>query len=108
MIIRTGYPELAVIIDQEGSGLVPPDRNALLRAIFPALSGAAKMAFIGDTAGDEFKPFRGNVIVALSGDRAPFATGGRPLVGPQGFKVMRVDLDSSRRATSSTTPAACH
>jgi glucose/arabinose dehydrogenase len=115
MIIRTGYPELAVIIDQEGSGLVPPDRNALLHAVFPALSGAAKMAFIGDTAGDEFKPFRGNVIVALSGDRAPFATGGRPLVGPQGFKVMRVDLDSkqtsdfvynTRRMPLSMTPKA--
>ncbi|HEX8340489.1 MAG TPA: hypothetical protein VF624_06230 [Tepidisphaeraceae bacterium] len=96
MIIRTGYPELAVVIDHENSGLVPPDRNALLRARFAPLSGAAKMALIGETAGDEFKAFRGNVIVALNGDRSPFATGGRPLVGPQGFSVMRVDLDTKQ------------
>jgi sugar lactone lactonase YvrE len=96
MIIRTGYPELAVLFDHEGSGLVPPDRNALVRAVFPALSGAAKMAFIGDAAADALRAYRGNLIVALSGDRAPFATSGQPLRSPQGYRVMRVDLDSKQ------------
>lgn len=96
MIIATGYPELAAIVDHESSGLIPPDRNALLRGVFPALSGAAKMAIVSDIAMDAFKPFRGSLIVALSGDRAPFATNGQKLTGPQGYAVKRVDLDSKQ------------
>jgi glucose/arabinose dehydrogenase len=34
--------------------------------------------------------------VALAGDRAPFATSGRPIIGPIGYKVVSVDLDSKR------------
>jgi len=96
MIIATGYPEIAPIIDRESSGLVPADRNQLLRGVFPALSGAAKMALVGDTADEVFKPYRGNVIVALSGDRAPFANNNQKLVGPQGYTVKRVDLDTKQ------------
>ncbi|HEY0009055.1 MAG TPA: hypothetical protein VGB55_10065 [Tepidisphaeraceae bacterium] len=102
MIIRTGYPELAAVVDHEGSGLIPPDRNASLRAVFPSLSGAAKMAFVGEQADPAFRPFRGSLIVALSGDRAPFATSGQPLIGPQGYRVMRVDLDAANKQTSAT------
>ena len=94
MIITTGYPEISAIIDHESSGLIPPDRNALLRGAFPSLSGAAKMAFVGDSAGDAFKPYRGSLIVALAGDRSPFASGGQKLTGPQGFAVKRVNLDT--------------
>ena len=35
--------------------------------------------------------FNGQVIVALSGDRAPFATSGRKLKGPTGYRIVRVD-----------------
>src|SRR4029079_11787321 len=39
--------------------------------------------------------WRGNAVVALSGDRAPFATSGvKSFRGPVGFKVVRVDLIS--------------
>lgn len=96
MIIKTGYPELAALINREGSDLLPPDRARLLRAVFPSLSGAAKMAFVPDRAADAFQPFRGQVIVALSGDRAPYATSGQKLVAPQGYSVVRVDLDSKQ------------
>lgn len=94
MISKTGYPELAGLVNQDGSGLLPPDRSALLRAIFAPLSGAAKMTFVTDRAAKPFDSFRGQVLVALSGDRAPFATSGQKLTGPQGYCVMRVDLDS--------------
>jgi glucose/arabinose dehydrogenase len=96
MIIRTGYPELAAVLDHEGSGLIPPDRNALLRAVFPPLSGAAKMALVNETTNEVFRKYRGSILVALSGDRAPFATSGRPLKSPQGYKVMLVDTDTKQ------------
>ncbi|MGN6728174.1 MAG: hypothetical protein ACTHLZ_19825 [Tepidisphaeraceae bacterium] len=96
MLLRTGYPELAAIIDHESSGLIPPDRNALLRAIFPALSGAAKMTFVPESSDKSFAAYRGSLIVALSGDRAPFANSGQPLVAPQGYMVKRVELDSKQ------------
>lgn len=94
MSMKTGYPELAALISHEGSGLLPPDRNALLRGVFSALSGAAKMTFVPDRAPSVFQPFRGQLLVALSGDRAPFATSGQKLISPQGYCVMRVDVDS--------------
>lgn len=94
MLIKSGYPELAAVIDRDGSGLLPPDRTRLLRGVFPSLSGAAKMAFVGDNVSEPFKSFRGSLLVALSGDRAPFATSDQKLVGPPGRMVMRVDVDS--------------
>lgn len=92
MIMRTGYPELAGIVDREASGLIQPDPR-LVYGVFPPLSGAAKMTFVDSNASDVFKPYRGQIIVALSGDRAPFATGGQKLKGPQGFRVCRVNVD---------------
>ena len=50
------------------------------------------MAFV-PTSGSFSKEFNGNVIVAESGDRTPYASGGIPLPRPVGFKVVRVDLD---------------
>jgi glucose/arabinose dehydrogenase len=92
MILRTGYPELSFLIDHGSSGLLRPDRNTLLQASFPSLSGAAKLAFAPVTG--PFSEYRGNAIVALSGDRAPFATSGYPLLAPVGFKIVRVDVDT--------------
>lgn len=92
MIMRTGYPELAAIIDRDASGLIPPD-SRLVHGVFPPLSGAAKMTFVDGNASDVFRPYRGSVLVALSGDRAPFATSGQKLKGPQGFRVCRVTID---------------
>ncbi len=41
--------------------------------------------------------FRGELIVALSGDRAPFAisNSGQKLTGPIGFKLVRIDTDGN-------------
>jgi glucose/arabinose dehydrogenase len=52
------------------------------------------MTFVNHRAAKPFEGFRGQVLVALSGDRAPFATSGQKLTGPQGYSVMRVDLDA--------------
>ncbi len=92
MIRPFGYPETSFLIDHAASGLVPPDRGTLLRAAFPSLSGAGKMVFAPDA--DPFAPYAGQLLVAQSGDRAPFATGGQPLKATVGRKVVRVDLDA--------------
>ena len=96
MLDRISYfdAKVAFLIDHQASGLVAPDmaRDTLLQSAFPSQSGAAKMTFIpGD---GPLADWRGSVIVALAGDRAPFATSGRKLVARQGFKLMRVDVDS--------------
>ena len=92
MIIKTGYPELAFLVDHQTSGLLRPDRATLVQAVFPPLSGAAKMDFAPSNGA--FKTYYGSVIVALSGDRAPFATSGKSLLGPVGYKVVQVDVDN--------------
>ncbi len=92
LIDRTGYPEVRFLIDQEGSHLFPPNKDTLVQGAFPSLSGAARIDVTPSTG--PFKEFRGNVIVALQGDRAPFATSGRKLNGPSGYKVVRVDPDT--------------
>jgi len=92
MILPRGYPELSFLINHEESGLLRPTREPLLAA-FPSQSGAAKMVFIPDED-EAFASFRGSMIVALAGDRAPFGTSGRKLTGPIGYKVVRVDPDT--------------
>lgn len=92
MIIKTGYPELSNLLDHQASGLLRPDRATLLQASFQPLSGAAKMDFV-PSAGP-LRTYYGSVIVALSGDRAPFATSGYPLLSPIGYKVVQVDVDN--------------
>ena len=92
MLGRTGYRELSPLIDPV-SNLEVADRGSLLTAVFPSLSGAAGIAFVPDEAAAGFEPFRGMIIVALNGDRAPFATSGLPLTAPVGFKVAVVDPD---------------
>ena len=92
MVIKSGYPDVSGLIDQATSGLLRPDRNTLLQAALPSLSGAAKMDFVPGSGA--FREYRGSAIIALSGDRAPFATSGQKLLSPVGYKVVRVDLDT--------------
>lgn len=94
LVVRTGYPEISFLVDHQGSGLIPPDRATLVRGVFESLSGASKITFIGDQPG--FSAARGNLLVALSGDRWPFATGGARIKSPIGYKVMLLDPDAKR------------
>lgn len=91
MIRKTGYSDLWFLIDHQTSNLTPPFRDTLVHAVFPPLSGAAGMDFAPVDG-----PFRGHAIVALSGDRAPFATNGEALPRPVGYKVMEVDVDNKQ------------
>ncbi len=92
LIDRTGYPEVRFLIDQDASHLFAPNRDTLLQATFPSLSGAARIDVVPSSG--PFRDFRGNIIVSLGGDRAPFATSGRKLLGPIGYKIVRVDPDN--------------
>jgi len=99
MLIKTGYRSLSFLIDQYASnppnGLSRPDRTTLLQATFAPLSGAGKMAVI-PSAGP-LSEYQGNILVALGGDYAPFATSGHKMIEPTGYKVVRVELDPDRR-----------
>ncbi len=94
MIIQSGYPELQALIDAELSGLQVAKFDVALHGVFPSLSGAAKMAFV--PASGPFKDLRGNLVVALDGDRWPFATSGIKLQNRVGFKVVIVDPDGKQ------------
>lgn len=95
-IIKFGYPDLGEVIDHARSGLdkLRADPETVNRAIFPALSGAAKLDVVPPSGA--FKDFHGSLIVAQFGDRAPFATSGEKLGVIPGRKVVRVDLDSRK------------
>ena len=99
LILPFGYPELSSLLDNAASSpsLQSPTqyRTSLVYGAFPSQSGAAKFAIVPETG--PFKEFAGEAIVALSGDRAPFATSGRKLVGPIGYKVVVVNLDRARK-----------
>ena len=96
MIIRSGYDEISALIDRpasnQGQGLIEPART-LLTATFPSLSGAERFDFV-PAHGPLAARFQGHAIIALSGDRAPFATSGNKLREPVGFKVVRFDPTS--------------
>ncbi|MEM6313124.1 MAG: hypothetical protein AAF743_03510 [Planctomycetota bacterium] len=66
MLARTGYPELAPLVDHDGSDLLPPDRQTLLRGVFPPTAAPAKLDFPPDT--EAFRPFRDDLIIALLGE----------------------------------------
>jgi glucose/arabinose dehydrogenase len=95
MIVKSGYGELSFLIDHQRSNLRPPTRRQenLLAAEFPALAGAAKFDFI-PSSGPLARLGEGRdvAIVALSGDRAPFDTGGLDLIAPMGYKLVAVRL----------------
>ena len=102
-ISRTGYKRVLFVLDREATAADPknqnvsfqdPIRDTLWKGSFSPLSGAAKLDFIPDSWPE--RSLRRRAVVALAGDRAPFATSGRPIVGPIGYKVVSVDLDSKR------------
>ena len=99
LIYPSGYNALSFLIDhdvsgRDGTGLRPPPRDALLRGRFPSQSGAAKLVMAPRTG--PFERFQGSAIIALGGDRAPFATGNQKLIGPVGYKVVRVVVDNQQ------------
>jgi hypothetical protein len=90
MLVPSGYREISQLFDEDASGLhLPVEFSNLIYGIFPSLSGAAKIDFIPATG--PFQNLQGDILVALDGDRYPFATGGMQLVSRQGFKVAIVD-----------------
>ncbi len=94
MVIQSGYPDVRFIIDHTASHLIPPSPGPLLFGTFRPLSGASKFDFAPASAA--FRKYRGDAIVALYGDRAPFATSGRHLSGVSGYRVALVNIDSRR------------
>jgi len=93
MILDTGYPTVSPLIDHAASDLPTPDRSRWIGGNFAPLAGASKMDF-APTFGP-FKQYRGSLVVALWGDRAPFSTSGMPLKSPApGYKLMICDPDS--------------
>src|SRR4051812_35767953 len=98
----SGYPDINQLIDRDNSNLprklMEPNRNVLSQGIFPSMSGASKFDFIPEnTTALPYRNFKGHAIVALSGDRAPYATSGQPLPnGPVGYKIVSVNLDNKK------------
>ncbi|HEX8912033.1 MAG TPA: hypothetical protein VF796_06705, partial [Humisphaera sp.] len=95
LIVPTGYPDLSFLINHQASGLPAPSPDTTRRrdsvyGVMPSQSGASGVAFVPDQG--PFSQFRGTAIVAQFGDRTPFSTSGKQTKGPQGFKVVRVDL----------------
>jgi glucose/arabinose dehydrogenase len=87
----TGYHEISALIDQSVTSLSPPDKYNWLKGVFAPQAGAAKLAIIPSSG--RFREFRGSILVALCGDRAPFSlAGGLGLREPTGYKVVRVNL----------------
>ena len=99
LLFPTGYDALPLLLDQsasgiEGGGLRVPSRETLLKGTFPSQSGAAKLVVVPRTG--PFERYQGSALVALSGDRAPFATSNQKLVGQVGHKVVRVTVDNQQ------------
>lgn len=86
---RTGNTELTFLIDHGVNAPGGDDEQDLVTAKFLSQSGAAKMTFLPPDS--TFGDLSDQLIIALSGDRAPFATMGKKLNGPVGGKVVRVD-----------------
>ncbi|HYE17896.1 MAG TPA: hypothetical protein VEA69_05605 [Tepidisphaeraceae bacterium] len=91
LVLRSGYPDVRFLIDHAASRLIPPTPGAFVFGTFRPLSGASKFDFAPSSG--PFRKFRGDAMVALSGDRAPFATSGYPMKGPTGYKVVLVNID---------------
>jgi len=91
LIINSGYPDLSFLINHQTSGLSVAKSQDVIYGAFPSQSGASGFDFVPSNG--PFREFAGSAIVALLGDRSPFATGGQELKGPVGFKVVRVDVD---------------
>jgi glucose/arabinose dehydrogenase len=94
LAIRYGYPGVRFLIDHAASKLTPPSPGPILFGTFRPLSGASKFDFV--LSSGPFKKYRGSAVVALFGDRAPYATSGRAMTGPTGYKVVLVNVDTRR------------
>jgi hypothetical protein len=100
-----GFPEVTLVVDLKNSntptGLPIPTKD-LLKGVFQPMSGAAKFDFVPESSTLlPYRRFRGQAIVALSGDRAPFATSGLPLPnGPVGYRVVSVMVDDPSHKVS--------
>jgi glucose/arabinose dehydrogenase len=89
----TGYHEISALIDEQITQLAVPDKLNWLKGTFEPQAGAAKLAIVPSTG--PFHEYRGGLIVAMDGDRAPFSNGGPEgptLTKPTGYKLVRVDL----------------
>ena len=103
MIAPTGYSLILPIIDRDASSdngafkmISPTDTlSGYVVGKFSPLSGAAKMTFV-PKSGPFHKQAGAQVIVALSGDEAPFDTSGHPFDSSGGYKVVEVDMDQHK------------
>jgi glucose/arabinose dehydrogenase len=95
LIIRSGYPDLSFLINHPSSGLVLANPRDVVYGAFPSQSAASGFDFA--PANGPFREFAGSAIVALFGDRSPFATAGQGLNGPVGYKIVRVEVDANGR-----------
>jgi glucose/arabinose dehydrogenase len=95
LVSASGYPDVGFLIDHTASGpggLIPPDPQERLKGQFPPLSGAAHFQFVPSSG--PFRQFLGSAVVALWGNKAPFATSNWPLNSPWiGGKLVLVDPD---------------
>ncbi len=99
MLIKSGYRELSFLVDHGRSDLTPPARRQqnLLAAEFQPLAGASKLAFLpGSGPLSGLRQNRNAAVVALSGDRSPWDSGGQKLVGPIGYKLALVNVDNGQ------------
>jgi glucose/arabinose dehydrogenase len=99
MIRRTGYTDLGFLLDHEADSYFRSPaavRDIVLRATFSTQSGAAKMTYVPDQT--PLTEFRNQLLVALMGDRTPFANSNRyPMKIRPGYKVVSLDPRSDRR-----------
>ena len=90
-LLNSGYSELTQLINAPASDLHLAPFDTAIAGKFPSLSGAAKLAFVPRTG--PFAALNGSAVVALDGDRAPYASGGLKLLGFVGGKVSLVNAD---------------
>jgi hypothetical protein len=94
MLVSTRYPDVGFVIDHQASKLADPglQRRWWIAAQLEPLAGASKMVFVPSNG--PFQKYQGDLLVALWGDRAPFATNHLGLRNPlPGYKVVLVDTD---------------
>lgn len=99
LVLKSGFAKVTSVVDQDathdpsGNSLSPPRPN-WVKAKFAPLSGAAKFEFF--PASGPFGKMRGDAVVALHGDHAPYATSGVELLAPVGYKLVRVNMDTGK------------
>lgn len=92
LIVPSGYRDLAATINEKMSGTgLPPAQETAVFGVFPSQSGAAGFDFLPNAG--PFREYGGSAIVAMFGDRSPWATSGQKLQARVGSKLVRVDPD---------------